>query len=176
MEPLIFENIKSPVRLRYSECWYLVLQGLSYVVSFGVGEPRPADSEGLFILLPALDLQVILRECAESLDEGRCQASIGHQWNVVVDGATTDSVTISQLALGMILRNVDDEVELVVGNHLHHVRHILVVLVWPTHGSSLDVVLVEELRCTGSSVDGVTILHQRLGSVEQRSLLLGTTA
>ena len=34
--------------------------------------------------------------------------------NVVVDGATTDSVTIGQLTLGMILRDVDDEVELVV--------------------------------------------------------------
>ena len=30
-------------------------------------------------------------------------------------------------------------------------------------------------RCAGCCIDGVIILHQRLGSVEQRSLLLGTT-
>ena len=94
----------------------------------------------------------------------------------MVDSATTDSVTIGQLALGMILRDVDDEVELVVCNHLHHVRNILMVLIRPSYGSSLDVVLVEELGCTRSSVDSVTILNQSLGSVEQRSLLLRTTA
>ena len=94
----------------------------------------------------------------------------------MVDGATTDSVTIGQLTLGVILRDVDDEVELVVGNHLHHVRKILLVLIRPSYGCSLHVVLVEELRCTGCSIDGVTVLHQRLCSIEQRSLLLGTTA
>ena len=94
----------------------------------------------------------------------------------MVDGATTDSVTIGELTLGVILRNIDDEVELVVGNHLHHVRKILVVLIRPSYGCSLHVVLVEELRCTGCSIDGVTVLHQCLGCVEQRSLLLGTTA
>ena len=94
----------------------------------------------------------------------------------MVDGATTDSVTIGQLTLGVILRDVDDEVELVVGNHLHHVREILVVLIRPSYGCSLHVVLVQELRCAGCSVDGVTVLHQRLGCVEQRSLLLRTTA
>ena len=94
----------------------------------------------------------------------------------MVDGATTDSVTIGQLTLGVILRDVDDEVELVVGNHLHHVRKILLVLIRPSYGCSLYVVLVEELRCTGCSVDGVTVLYQSLCCVEQRSLLLGTTA
>ena len=94
----------------------------------------------------------------------------------MVDGATTDSVTIGELTLGVILRDVDDEVELVVSNHLHHVREILVLLIRPSYGCSLHVVLVEELRCTGCSVDGVTVLHQSLGSIEQRSLLLGTTA
>ena len=130
----------------------------------------------LLVLLPALNLKLILAHCAECLDEGGSQTGIGEQRNVVVDGATTDSVTIGQLTLGVILRDVDDEVELVVGNHLHHVRKILLVLIRPSYGCSLHVVLVEELRCTGCSIDGVTVLHQRLCSIEQRSLLLGTTA
>ena len=35
----------------------------------------------------------------------------------MVDGTATDSVTIGKLSLGMVLRNVHDEVELMVGNH-----------------------------------------------------------
>ena len=46
------------------------------------------------------------------LDEGGSQTGIGEQRNVVVDGTTTDSVTIGELTLGVILRDVDDEVEL----------------------------------------------------------------
>ena len=88
----------------------------------------------LFVLLPALNLQLILAQCAECLDEGGSKTGIGEQRNVVVDGTTTDSVTIGELTLGVILRDVDDEVELVVGNHLHNVRDILMILIRPSYG------------------------------------------
>ena len=92
----------------------------------------------LLVLLPALDLKLILAQCAECLDEGGSQTGIGDQRNVVVDGTTTDSVTIGELTLGVILRDVDDEVELVIRNHLHHVREILVLLIRPSYGCSLQ--------------------------------------
>ena len=46
----------------------------------------------LLVLLPALNLKLILAQCAECLDEGGSQTGIGDQRNVVVDGTTTDSV------------------------------------------------------------------------------------
>ena len=67
------------------------------------------------ILLPALNLDVILLQGGEGLDEGFGQTYIRHQRNVVVDGATTDAVAVGQLTLGVVLRHIDDEVELVGG-------------------------------------------------------------
>ena len=94
----------------------------------------------------------------------------------MVDGTATDSVTIGKLSLGMVLWNVHDEVELVVGNHFHDVRHVLVILVGPSHGNSLHMIVVEELGCSLAGINGVAVLYQSLGGIEHGSLLLGATA
>ena len=90
-----------------------------------------------------LDLDVFHLQGAEGLDEGFGQTDVGHQRNVMVDGTTADAVTIGELAVGVILRNVDDEVELVSLNHIHHV--VGGILVGPCYGRCLHAVLLEEL-------------------------------
>ena len=51
------------------------------------------------ILLPRLDLQVFHTLLAEGFDEGRSEAGVGDERNVVVDGTTTDAITVGELAL-----------------------------------------------------------------------------
>ena len=53
----------------------------------------------LLVLLPALDLKLVLAQCAECLDEDGSQTGIGEQGNVVVDGATTDSISECKVTL-----------------------------------------------------------------------------
>ena len=81
------------------------------------------------ILLPALDLDVLELHRAEGLDECLGKAHVGHQGNIVVDGTTTDAITIGELALGLVLRHVDDKVELMVGYHVHHL--VISILIRP---------------------------------------------
>ena len=47
----------------------------------------------------------------------------------MVDGTTTDAVTVGQLTLCLVLGNIDDEVELVFGYHVHHL--VFTILVRP---------------------------------------------
>ena len=94
------------------------------------------------VLLPALNLDVVLREGGEGFDEGLGKAHVGHQRCVVVDGATTYAITIGQLSLGVVLRHVDDKVELVGSNHVHDV--VLSFLVGPQHRRCVDSIFVEE--------------------------------
>ncbi len=103
------------------------------------------------------------------------ETRVGKKRNVVVYCSTTDAIAIGQFALGVVLRNVYDEVELVLGNHLHHVRNACAFLVGPAHGDSRCVVLVEELGSTLRSVNGVASLYQRLCGVQQRSLFFCAT-
>ena len=51
------------------------------------------------IFLPRLDLQVFHTLLAEGFDEGRGEAGVGDERNVVVDGTTTDAVAVGELAL-----------------------------------------------------------------------------
>ncbi len=51
----------------------------------------------IVILLPALDLHILEVHGGEGLDESLSQAHVRHQRNVVIDGTTTDLVTIGQL-------------------------------------------------------------------------------
>ena len=81
------------------------------------------------ILLPTLNLDIIELHRAESIDESLGETHIGHQRDVMVDGTTTDAITIGELALGMVLRHIDDEVKLMVGNHVHHL--VLTVFIRP---------------------------------------------
>ena len=78
----------------------------------------------LLIILPRLDLQVVLAHRTECLDECRSKTGVGDQWDVMVDSATTNLIAIGQLALGVVLRDVYDKVELMIVYHIHHIRNI----------------------------------------------------
>ena len=73
----------------------------------------------------------------------------------------------------MVLRHVDDEVELVGSNHVHDV--VLTFLVRPADGRSLNAVVVEELGSTTSSEDLIPLLDEVLGRLQQADLTLGAT-
>ena len=91
----------------------------------------------------------------------------------MVNGTTTNAVTIGQLALRMVLRHVDNQVERMVGNHVHHI--VLTLFVRPCYGRSLHAVIVQETGCTACSVNLIALLHQFLGRLQQANLALGTT-
>jgi len=96
------------------------------------------------IFLPRLDLDILFIHFAEGIDEGTCQTGVGNQRNVVVDGTTTNLVTVGQFALGVVLRDVYDEVELVFGNHLHHVVFCIRAFIRPEYRSRAYAVSVQE--------------------------------
>ena len=51
------------------------------------------------ILLPRLDLQVLHAQLAEGFDKGRSKTGIGDEWNVMVNGTTTNAVTVGEFTL-----------------------------------------------------------------------------
>ena len=51
----------------------------------------------ILVLAPSLDVDILQLGGAECIDECTCQAAIGNQWHVEVDGCTTNLVTIAQL-------------------------------------------------------------------------------
>ena len=95
---------------------------------------------GLFVFLPALDLNVFQFGSAEGFDEGFGQAGIRHQRNVVIDGAAADTVPVGQFAFTVVFRNVHNQVELMVGNHLHHVVFGVRTFIRPEYRSSRNTV------------------------------------
>ena len=81
----------------------------------------------LLVFLPALNLDVFFVHITESADESTCQAGVGDQWNVVIDRCTTDLLAIGQLALAVVFRNVDNQFEHVLAEHIHDVQVALFV-------------------------------------------------
>ena len=73
----------------------------------------------------------------------------------------------------MVLGHIDNEVELVGGNHVHHV--VLTIFVRPADRRCLHPVLVEELGCAVCSVDVETLLDKLLCGFQQSNLTLGCT-
>lgn len=63
----------------------------------------------------------------KALIESTCQAGVGDQWNVVIDRCTTDLIAIGQLALAVVFRNVDNQFEHVLAEHIHDVQVALFV-------------------------------------------------
>ena len=114
----------------------------------------------LLELVPALDRKIIDVDVAEGIDECACKASVGDERGVMVDSCTAEAVSVCELTLGVVLRDVDDEVETVVGNHLHHIVFGCRILIGPHYRCCLDSVLVQELGCTQCSIDVVTLLLQ----------------
>ena len=126
------------------------------------------------VLLPALDLDIALLQLAASLDECAGQTSVGDQRNIVVDRSAADLVTIGQLAVSVVLRNVHDQIETVVRDHIHHIQTDL-TLVGPIDYGRLDAVLFEEALSALGCEDVVAVLLQYLAGVEQVNLRLGVT-
>ena len=129
-------------------------------------------SRGLFVVLPALYLELALAYLAECFDEGRGEASVGDERYVVVDGSSADAVAIGELALAVILWYVDDEVELMVGYHLHDVLLVAVFFVGPCYGCGVDSVLIEELGCAFAGADGVALGDEGACGIAHCRLLL----
>ena len=75
----------------------------------------------MFVLLPALDLDVAILELAASVDKRTRQTRIGNQRNVVVDGCATNLVAIGELTTCVVLGNVDYQIELVFRDHIGNV-------------------------------------------------------
>ena len=90
----------------------------------------------------------------------------------MVDGATTNAVTIGELSFRMVLWNIDDEVELVVGNHVEH--FVFSLFVRPRHGCRLDIVLVKETGCTLSGKDVVAGIDKSFYRLKKVNLDLQT--
>ena len=103
---------------------YLHFPCFSFVISYDMKiglRHRCNPIHFLFKLLPALDLEILQLLFAEGLDEGGSQTRIGDERNIVVDSTATDLVAVGQLAFRVVLRNVDNQVELMIVNHVHHI-------------------------------------------------------
>ncbi len=80
------------------------------------GRPFVID---LLVLVPTLDLDIVEGHRAEGADEGGGEAGVGDKRDIEVDGGSTDVVSVGQLLVGEVLRDVDHEVEFLVCEHLH---------------------------------------------------------
>ena len=79
--------------------------------------------------MPTLYLDIVFLESAEGIDESLGEADIGHQWNIVVDGAAANLVAVGKLALRLVLGHIDNEVESVLGDEVEHI--VVAVFIWP---------------------------------------------
>ena len=93
----------------------------------------------------------------------------------MVNSRTTYSVSIGKLALSMVLRNIYNKIETMVGNHLHNIILGIGVFVGPHYRCRLNTVLVEELGWTHSSIDIISLLCKYRSRIEQVYLRLCCT-
>ena len=70
---------------------------------------------------PAADGEPILSHLTNGHDECRGQTGVGEQRNVEVDGRAADLVSVVQLAARLVLRNVYDQIDLLVAYVVYHV-------------------------------------------------------
>ena len=91
----------------------------------------------------------------------------------MVDGTTTDAIAIGQLTLGVVLRHVDNQRKLMLGNHVHHI--VLAFFVGPADSSSCYTIVIEELGGTTCGIYLVPLLDQLLSGLQQRYFTLGCT-
>ena len=71
----------------------------------------PQLLNSLQVFPPAFDLQLLGAEQAERVDEGAGKAGVGDERDVVVDGIASDGVVVEQLGLGVVLGDVDHQVD-----------------------------------------------------------------
>ncbi len=84
--------------------------------------------------MPTLYLDLFHIHLTERLDERLGQTGIRHQRYVVVDSVATDTVTVRQFTLGLVFRDIDNQIELMLGYHRQHVVLGSRMLVGPVHG------------------------------------------
>ena len=66
--------------------------------SFGLRAGYAADCWRVLILVPRLDVDVFEIERTEGGDKTACQAAVGNEWDVEIDGGPTNFITVGQLA------------------------------------------------------------------------------
>ena len=93
----------------------------------------------------------------------------------MVYGSAAYAVAIGKFPLAMVLGDVHDEVELVVGNHCHHVFPVAILLVRPCHSSCFYSVFVKELCRAFTCAYCVALADESAGSIEHGYLLLCST-
>ena len=84
----------------------------------------------LLIFAPGGDVDVFDWFVDEGTDICGGKASVGQQWNVVVDCRATNAIAVGQLTFAMVLRNVDYHINVVVGNE---VEDIFTLFIGPTN-------------------------------------------
>lgn len=129
-------------------------------------------NNGDLILAPCLDRDVVGRECAEGIDECRCQAGVGDEGNVEVDGCTTDFVTIGEFVSGEVLGNVHHHVDFVLMQEVERLR-LTTFVGGPMYERVGNAVLVEVARRAVGGIDFVTIGNEFGCRIEHSGFLLG---
>lgn len=86
---------------------------------------------------------MFLIQRAKSGNKCRCQPCVGNERNVEIYSTAADNVPVGKFATGNILRNIDDQVELIVGNHLLNV--VFASFIRPIHIGSCNAVIGQKL-------------------------------
>lgn len=104
------------------------------------------------IFLPRCDADAVDRACHECFDEREREAGVGEQGCVVVNGMAAYAVAVGEFALGVVLGDVDYQVDCVVANYIKHGETFFV---GPANLGGFNSVFAEECGCAGCGVDGV---------------------
>ena len=85
----------------------------------------------------------------------------------MVDSTTTDTVTIRQFTFRMILRNIDNQIELVFGNHLHHVVLRVRTFIGPVNSFSAHSMSIQESGCTCRCINLISFIEEHAAGLQQ---------
>ena len=85
----------------------------------------------------------------------------------MIDCTATDTITVRQLTLAVILRNVNDQIKLMVSNHLHDVVLCTRFFIRPVNWSRFYTVSVQEGSSSGSCVNLIALSKQHTAGIQQ---------
>ena len=105
----------------------------------------------LAVILPGGDTDLVGAFGKECFHESGSEAGVGEQRNVMVNSATAYAVSVGEFALGVVLGNVDDKVNLMICNKVKHI--IGAILIGPTNGNSFHSVFIKETCCAFGGID-----------------------
>ena len=123
--------------------------------------------------MPRFYLNLIEWLGAERIDECTCQAAVGDERHIEVDGCTTYLVAIVELGYGEILWYVDHHINLLIAEHIESLW--LTILRRPIDLGARYIVLTKELIGATRSIEGVAMLHELARCIEHLNLLLRRT-